>query len=131
MLKIRQLYIIIPIYFFCIMGNSISVHRSFAHDLSELDEIWCVGSPGGHMYPKGISPKLLIWLPRNGLLNILLFVIFALPMIIQSIITWTFFILLKNRFPHFKTQRISFHLVYLMASFDDTDNYPRLLIFDL
>ena len=34
---------------------------------SELDEIWCVGSPGGHMYPKGISPQLLIWLPRNGL----------------------------------------------------------------
>ena len=98
---------------------------------SELDEIWCVGSPGGHMYPKGISPKLLIWLLRNGLLNILLFVIFALPMIIQSIITWTFFILLKNRFHHFKAQRISFHLVYLMASFDDTDNYLHLLIFDL
>ena len=98
---------------------------------SELDEIWCVGNPGGHMYPKGISPKLLIWLPRNGLLNILLFVIFALPMIIQSIITWAFFILLKNRFHHFKAQRISFHLVYLMASFDDADNYPHLLIFDL
>ena len=98
---------------------------------SELDEIWCVGSPGGHMYPKGISPKLLIWLPRNGLLNILLFVIFALLVIIQSIITWAFFILLKNGFHHFKAQRISFHLVYLMASFDDVDNYPRLLIFDL
>ena len=95
---------------------------------SELDEIWCVGS---HMYPKGISPKLLIWLPRNGLLNILHFVIFALPMIIQSIVTWLFFILLKNGFHHFKAQRISFHLVYLMASFDDVDNYPRLLIFDL
>ena len=51
---------------------------------SELDEIWCVGSSGGHMYPKGISPKLLIWLPRNGLLNILLFVIFALHVIIQA-----------------------------------------------
>ena len=98
---------------------------------SELDEIWCVGSPGGHMYPKGISPKFLIWLPRNGLLNILLFVIFALPMIIQSIITWAFFILLKNRFQYFKAQRISFHLVCLMASFDDNDKYPRLLIFDL
>ena len=47
----------------------------------ELDEIWCVGSPGGHtyVYPKGISPKLLVWLPRNGLLNILPFVIFAVP----------------------------------------------------
>ena len=53
---------------------------------SELDEIWCVGSPGGYMYPKGISPKLLVWLPRYGL-NLLLFVIFALPVIIQSIIT--------------------------------------------
>ena len=83
------------------------------------------------MYPKGISPKLLIWLPRNGLLNILLFVIFALPVIIQSIITWEFFILLKNGFHHFKAQRLSFHLVYLMASFDDVDNYPCLLIFDL
>ena len=58
---------------------------------SELDEIWCVGSPGGHMYPKGISPKLLVWLLRNGLLNILLFVIFSLPVTIQSIITWGIF----------------------------------------
>ena len=98
---------------------------------SELDEIWCVDSPSGHMYPKGISPKLLIWLPRNGLLNILIFVVFALHVIIQRIITWEFFIVLKNRFHHFKTQRISLHLVYLMASFDDVDNYPRLLIFDL
>ena len=24
--------------------------------LSELDKIWCVGSLGSHMYPKGISP---------------------------------------------------------------------------
>ena len=98
---------------------------------SELDEIWCVGSPGGHMYPKGISPKLLIWLPRNGPLNILLFVVFALHAIIQCIITWAFFIVLKNQFHHFKAQRISFHLVYLTASFDDVDNYPCLLIFDL
>ena len=98
---------------------------------SELDENWCVGSPSGHTYPKGISPKLLIWLPRNGLLKILLFVVFALHVIIQCIITWAFFIVLKNRFHHFKAQRISFHLVYLIASFDDVDNYPSLLIFDL
>ena len=58
---------------------------------SELDEIWCVGSPGGHMYPKGISPKLLMWLPRNGLLKILLFFVFALHAIIQCIITWGHF----------------------------------------
>ena len=58
------------------MGNSISVHQGFAHDPSELDEIWCVSSPGGHMYPKGIAPKMLVWLPRNGQLNILVFVIF-------------------------------------------------------
>ena len=113
------------------MGNSISVHRSFAHDPSELDEIWCVGSPGGHMYPKGISPKLLIRLPRNRLLYILLFVIFALPMIIQSIMTWKVFIVLKNGFHYFKAQRIRFHLVYLVASFDDVDNYPCLLNFNL
>ena len=62
---------------------------------SELDEIWCVGSLGGHMYPKGISPKLFIWLPRNGLLNILLFLVFALHGIIQCIITLAFFIVLK------------------------------------
>ena len=98
---------------------------------SELDEIWCVGSPGGHMYPKGISPKLLIWLPINGLLKFLLFVVVTLHVFIQCIITWAFFIVLKNRFGHLKAQRISFHLVYLMASFDDVDNYPRLLIFDL
>ena len=98
---------------------------------SELDEIWCASSPGSHMYPKGISPKLLIWLPRNGLLNILLFVVFTPDMIIQHIITWEFFIILKIPFHHFKAQRISFHLVYLMASFDDVDNNLRLLIFDL
>ena len=67
------------------MCDSTSVHQGFAHDPPELDEIWCVGSPGGHMYPGGISPKLLAWLPRNGLLNILLLVIF-LPVTIQSII---------------------------------------------
>ena len=98
---------------------------------SELDENWCVGSPGGHMYPKGISMKLLIWLPRNGLLKILLFVVFALHVIIQRIITREFFIVLKTRFHHLKAQRINFHLVYLIASFDDVDNYPHLLIFDL
>ena len=83
------------------------------------------------MYPKGNLPKLLIWLPRIGLLNILLFLVFTLHVIIQCIITWAFFIVLKNGFHHFKAQRISFHLVYLMASFDDVDNHPRLLIFDL
>ena len=83
------------------------------------------------MYPKGISPKLLVWLPGNGQLNILLFVIFAVPVIIQSIITWAFFIVLNNGFHHLKAQRISFNFVYLMASFDDVDNYPCLLNFDL
>ena len=95
---------------------------------SELDKNWCVSSPGGHMYPKGISPKLLVWLPTNGLLNIFLFVMFALPVIIQRIITWSFFIVLRNGFYHFKAQIIRFYLVCLMALFD---NYPRLLIFDL
>ena len=33
---------------------------------SELDEIWCVGSLGGYMYPKAILPKLLVWLLRIG-----------------------------------------------------------------
>ena len=59
------------------------------------------------------------------------FCYFAIPMNIQSIITWAFFIVLKNRFPHLKAQRISFYLVYLMASFNDVDDYPRLLNFDL
>ena len=80
---------------------------------SELDEIWCVSSPGGHMCPKGISPQLLVWLLRNGLFNILLYVIFSLPFTIQSIITWAFFIVLKNGLHHFKAQRISFHLIYI------------------
>ena len=61
------------------------------HDPSELDKIWCVGNPGGHMYPKEILLKLLVWLLRNGLLNILLFIIFSLRVIIQSIITRAFF----------------------------------------
>ena len=72
------------------LGNSISVHQSFAHDPSELNEIWYVGSPGGHVCPNGMLPLLIVWLPRNGLLNILHFVIFAVPVTIQSIITWAF-----------------------------------------
>ena len=78
---------------------------------SELDEIWYVSSPDGHMCPKGISLQLLVWLLRNGLFNILLYVIFSLPFTIQGIITWTFFIILKNGLHHFKAQRISFHLI--------------------
>ena len=64
---------------------------------SELDEIQCVSSPGDHMCPKGISPPSLVWLLRNGLLNFLLFVIFSVPFIIQSIITLAFFVVLKNQ----------------------------------
>ena len=37
---------------------------------SELDKSWCVGSPGGRIFPKGITPPLIVWLPRYGLLNI-------------------------------------------------------------
>ena len=51
--------------------------------------------------------------------------IVALPMIIQSIITWAFFNLLRN------AHRISFHLVYLMVLFDGVNDYPRLLNFDV
>ena len=98
---------------------------------SEFDEIWYVGSPGGYMYPKGILPKFIVWLLRNGLLNILLFVIFSLHVIIQSIITWAFFNVLRNGFRHFTAHRISFHLVYLIVLFNGVDNYPRLLNFDL
>ena len=49
-----------------------------------------MGSPGGHMRPKGISSQLFVWLPQNGLLNTLL--LFAVPVTIQSIITWAIFI---------------------------------------
>ena len=80
------------------------------------------------MYPKGISPKLFVWLLRNVFLNILRF---SLCVIIQSIITWAFFNALSNRFYHFTAHRKSFHLVYLMALFDGADNYPCLLNFDL
>ena len=78
---------------------------------SELNEIWCVGSSSGLMYPKGISPELIVWLPRNALLNIFFFCSFAMHIFIQTIITWTFFIVLKNGLHHFKADRISFHLV--------------------
>ena len=67
------------------------------------------------MYSKGISPPLLVWLPRNALLNILLFVVFAVPVTIQSIITWTFYIVLKNGLHHLNAQKISFHLIYIRA----------------
>ena len=82
---------------------------------SELNEILCVGGLSVHMYPKGILLKLLMWLPRNALLNILLFCYLSLPIAIQSIITWEFFIILKNGLYHVKAHRISFHLVYIKA----------------
>ena len=65
------------------------------------------------MYPK--PPPLVVWLPRNALLNILLFVVFAVPVTIQSIITWAFYIVSKNGLHHFKAKRISIHLVYIKA----------------
>ena len=43
-----------------LLGNSTFVHQSLHMTPSELDEISCVGSPGGHMCPKGISPSLLV-----------------------------------------------------------------------
>ena len=55
---------------------------------SELNEIWSVGSSSGLMYPKGISPKFLVWLPRNALLNIFSFCSFAMHIFIQNIITY-------------------------------------------
>ena len=45
---------------------------------AELDEIWCVGSPGGHMYPKGISPKIAAMASQKWTIKYLLFVIFAI-----------------------------------------------------
>ena len=68
------------------------------------------------MYPKGISPKLLVRLPRNVLLNIFLFCSFAMHIFIQNIITWTIFYCLKNGLHHFKAKRISFNLVYIRKS---------------
>ena len=54
-----------------------------------------------------------------------------LPVTIQSIITCMgIFHVLNNGFRHFIAHRIIFHLVYLMALFDDVHNYPCLLIFD-
>ena len=81
--------------------------------LSELDEIRCVGSPGGHMCPKGISSLLLVWLPPKWRIKYSTFCYFAVPVTIQSIITWAIFIILKNDLRHFEAKRISFHLVYL------------------
>ena len=80
---------------------------------SVLAKILCVGNPCGLMCAKGISPALLVWLPRNGSLNILLFTIFAVPITIQNVITWVFFIVFKNELHHFNAQRIGFHLAYL------------------
>ena len=54
------------------------------------------------MCPQGFSSPFLLWLPRNGFLKILCFVIFAVPLTIQSIITWSFFIVLKNGLHHLK-----------------------------
>ena len=68
---------------------------------SELAEILCVGSPGGHMWPKVISLSLLVWLLRIGLLNTLLF---AVPVTIHSIILWALLSVLKNELHHCEAQ---------------------------
>ena len=81
--------------------------------LSELDEIRCVDSPGGHMCPKGISSSLLVWLPPKWHIKYSTFCYFAAPVTIQSTITWAIFIILKNDLRHCEAERISFHLVYL------------------
>ena len=43
---------------------------------SELDGIRCVGSSGGHVSQRNFI-LILVWLPRNGLSNILLFCYFC------------------------------------------------------
>ena len=64
------------------------------------------------MYPKGVSPKMLAWLPRDTQLNIS-FLFFC----------YTYFyskrhnlIVLKNGLYHLKAKRINFHLVYIRKS---------------
>ena len=76
-------------------------------------EILYVGSLGGHMYPKGILLKLLVWLPRKCFIEYFTF--------LPSFCTYHhskhhnlgIFIILKNGLYHFKAHRISFQLVYI------------------
>ena len=74
------------------------------------------------MCPKGILPSLLVYLPRNGLLNILSFCYFCCTCDHSKHHNLDIFIVSKNGLHHFKAQRISFHLVYLAAKFEDVDS---------
>ena len=81
---------------------------------SELDEIWCMGNPGGHdvSHCKGLSPSLLVCLLRNDSLKTLLFCCTCDHSKCHNL---GIFIFLKNELHHFKAQRISFHLIFLTA----------------
>ena len=60
--------------------------------------------------------------------NIGLFAIYNVPQTVSAPITWLFFIALKNGVHHHKAQRMSFRMIYYMASFDELTNWPHLLI---
>ena len=60
--------------------------------------------------------------------NIGFFAIFNVPQTVSAPITWLFFITLKNGLHYLKAQRMSFHVIYYMASFAELANWPHLLI---
>ena len=109
--------------------NSISVHQGFAHDpLHNWTKFGaCMWS---YVFQRNFT-QIACMASQKWAFKYFAFCHFSLCVIIQSIITWAFFNVLRNGFHHFTAHRICFHLVYLLALFDGVDNYPRLLNFDL
>ena len=67
---------------FIISILGVSVHQSYANNPSELEEeIWCMGSPGGHVCPKGILPHCLYGFPKWPIKysDFLLFLLYLWP----------------------------------------------------
>ena len=64
---------------------------------SELDEICCMGSPGGHVSQKNFT-QIACMASQKWAIKYLLFVIFSVPVTSQSIIIWAFFNVLKTDF---------------------------------
>ena len=60
--------------------------------------------------------------------NIGFFAIFNVPQTVSAPITRLFFIALKNRLHYLKAQRMSFRVIYYMASFAELANWPHLFI---
>ena len=111
------------------MGHSISFQQIFRHDPSQIWTklgIWV--APSDICSPMKFEHHQLYGFSNMEVQNIGLFAIITVPQTVSAPIPRLFFIALKNGFHYLKAQRMSFRVIYYMASFDELANWPHLLI---